>query len=64
MLRYPELELVSVPAKAQYADPVRPLAVQQTSDDVLDLADVAGGRRVETRLMAALPFIRSERLRR
>ena len=50
-LRYPELELVSVPAKAQYAEPVRPLAVQQTRDDVLDLADVAGGRRVETRLM-------------
>ena len=50
-LRYPELELVSVPAKAQYAEPVRPLAVQQTSDDVLDLEDVAGGRRVETRLM-------------
>ncbi len=50
-LRYPELELVSVPAKAQYADPVRPLAVQQVRADVLDLADVAGGRRVETRLM-------------
>ena len=50
-LRYPELELVSVPAKEQYAEPVRPLAVQQTRDDVLDLADVAGGRRVETRLM-------------
>ena len=50
-LRYPELELVSVPAKAQYAEPVRPLAAQQTHDDVLDLADVAGGRRVETRLM-------------
>ena len=50
-LRYPELELVSVPAKAQYAEPVRPLEVQQTHDDVLDLADVAGGRRVETRLM-------------
>lgn len=50
-LRYPELELVSVPAKAQYAAPVRPLAAPQTRDDVLDLADVAGGRRVETRLM-------------
>ncbi len=50
-LRYPELELVSVPAKAQYSEPVRPLAAQQKRDDVLDLADVAGGRRVETRLM-------------
>ena len=50
-LRYPEMGLVSVPAKAQYAEPVRPLAAQQTHDDALDLADVAGGRRVETRLM-------------
>ena len=50
-VRYPELELVSVPAKAQYAEPVRPLAVQQKRDDVLDLEDVAGERRVETRLM-------------
>ena len=50
-LRYPELELVSVPSEAQYADPVRPLAAQQPRDDVLDLADVAGGQRVETRLM-------------
>ncbi len=50
-LRYPELELVSVPAKARYSEPVRPLAAQPTRDDVLDLADVAEGRRVETRLM-------------
>lgn len=50
-LRYPELKLVSVPSEAQYADPVRPLAAQQPRDDVLDLADVAGGQRVETRLM-------------
>ena len=67
-LRYPELELVSVPAKAQYAEPVRPLAAQQTRDDVLDLADVAGGfdsssakgRRVETRLMGRV-FVHAER---
>ena len=50
-LRYPELEIVSVPAKAQYAEPVRPLAVQPPHDEMLDLADVAGSRRVETRLM-------------
>ena len=67
-LRYPELELVSVPAKAQYSEPVRPLAAQQTRDDVLDLADVAGGfdsssakgRRVETRLMGRV-FVHAER---
>ncbi|MYB72203.1 MAG: polynucleotide kinase-phosphatase [Gemmatimonadetes bacterium] len=75
-LRYPELELVSVPAKAQYSEPVRPLTAQQTHDDVLDLADVAGGfdgsaelaerpssakgRRVETRLMGRV-FVHAER---
>ncbi|MYF93537.1 MAG: polynucleotide kinase-phosphatase [Gemmatimonadetes bacterium] len=67
-LRYPELELVSIPAKAQYSEPVRPLAAQQTRDDVLDLADVAGGfdsssakgRRVETRLMGRV-FVHAER---
>ena len=67
-LRYPELELVSVPAKAQYAEPVRPLAAQQRRDDVLDLADVVGGfdsssakgRRVETRLMGRV-FVHAER---
>ena len=51
VLRYPELELVSVPAKAQYAESARPLAVQQKGDHVLDLEDVVGERRVETRLM-------------
>ncbi len=59
-LRYPELELVSVPARAQYAEPVRPLAAQQTRDDMLDLADVAGDRRVETRLMGRV-FVHAER---
>ena len=67
-LRYPELELVSVPAKAQYSEPVRPLAAQQRRDDVLDLADVVGGfdsssakgRRVETRLMGRV-FVHAER---
>jgi protein phosphatase len=59
-LRYPEKELVSVPAAREYAKPVRPLAAvqggapelsaQQQLDDVLDLADVAGKRIVETTL--------------
>lgn len=65
-LRYPELELVSVPAAAQYADPVRPflattsLAAQQEHDEVLDLKDVVGNGRIETRLMGRVT-IREER---
>jgi protein phosphatase len=57
-LRYPEKELVSVPAARQYYEPVRPLApiadtdksAQQQADDVLDLADIGGRRIVHTRL--------------
>jgi protein phosphatase len=59
-LRYPELELMSVPALKTYAEPARPflpveekasaLTAQQSHDDVLDLADVTGKRIVSTRL--------------
>lgn len=56
-LRYPELELVSVPAARVYCQPVKPLFVeehpltaQQENDDVLDLVDVLGKRTIETRL--------------
>ena len=59
-LRYPERELVSVPAAREYCAPARPflgrggeaggLTAQQVYDDVLDLADVAGRRAIETRL--------------
>ncbi len=56
-LRYPSLEIVDVPAKAEYAVPARPLLQvvqeltgQQTLDDILDLADVTGKRIVQTRL--------------
>lgn len=56
-LRYPERELVSVPAAATYCEPVRPLerpaeerSAQQEHDDVLDAADVLGRRAVGTRL--------------
>ncbi len=59
-LRYPEKELVSVPARATYAEPRRPflpdtttmpeLSAQQTHDDLLDLADVTGKRIIGTRL--------------
>jgi polynucleotide kinase-phosphatase len=56
-LRYPELELVSVPAARVYAEPARPLAAatpaltaQQQHDDLLDMEDVSGKRIVHTRL--------------
>ena len=59
-LRYPERELVSVPAAQKYFEPARPfltpeaevpaLSAQQQHDDVLDIDDVIGKRLVETRL--------------
>jgi len=58
-LRYPELELVSVPARRTYCEPARPILAthavaltdQQMNDDMLDLEDVHGKRVIETRLM-------------
>ena len=56
-LRYPEMELVDVPAAREYAVPARPLVAptpeltsQQALDDTLDLADVSGKLFIETRL--------------
>ncbi len=59
-LRYPEKELVSVPAKATYAVPARPflapeaeapkLSAQHAQDDLLDVEDVLGKRIIGTRL--------------
>ncbi|MCI0744527.1 MAG: polynucleotide kinase-phosphatase, partial [Verrucomicrobia subdivision 3 bacterium] len=59
-LRYPEKELVSVPAKHTYAEPRKPflspddqapsLSAQQQHDDLLDIADVTGKRIISTRL--------------
>ncbi|HKN66687.1 MAG TPA: polynucleotide kinase-phosphatase [Gemmatimonadaceae bacterium] len=60
-LRWPEKELVSVPANATYAQPAKPflpeadataltLSAQHREDEVLDLADVAGKRIISTRL--------------
>jgi len=59
-LRYPERELVSVPARKTYYEPTRPFlptderlsrTAQQTDDDTLDLADVTGKRLIDTRLL-------------
>jgi protein phosphatase len=59
-LRYPEKELVSVPAALTYCEPARPflaeqpqapgLTAQQVHDEVLDAEDVFGKRIVATRL--------------
>jgi len=58
-LRYPEKQLVSVPAPRTYYEPVRPLqpheaaselSAQQAHDDLLDIEDVTGKRFISTRL--------------
>ncbi len=53
-LRYPECDLVSVPAERMYADPIRPLALNAPGSDrpgdLLDIDDVTGKRIVHTRL--------------
>ncbi len=58
-LRWPEKELVSVAARATYADPIRPflapptaptLSAQQAHDELLDIDDVRGKRLITTRL--------------
>jgi protein phosphatase len=65
-LRYPEKELVSVPAQRQYYAPAKPfllepaqsatprLTHQQELEDLLDIDDVIGKRIVETRLQGNL----------
>lgn len=57
-LRYPEKELVSIPAARTYCKPVKPLVLaqgsaltaQQELDDVLNIDDVLGKRVITTRL--------------
>ncbi|HET7038024.1 MAG TPA: polynucleotide kinase-phosphatase [Thermomicrobiaceae bacterium] len=60
-LRYPERELVSVPARRVYAEPVRPLrpepaaaAASARPPDLLDLEDVSGKRILTTRLQGSV----------
>ena len=60
-LRYPEKELVAVPAQRVYAEPVRPflesepespqLTAQQAHDDLLNIADYLQKLMIHTRLM-------------
>jgi protein phosphatase len=57
-LRYPERELVSVPARQTYYEPVRPLqppvqsalSAQQQHDELLSVQDVLGKRVIDTGL--------------
>jgi len=59
-LRWPERELVSIPARETYSEPARPflpagesaptLSAQQQHDDILDIVDVTGKRLIGTRL--------------
>ena len=54
-LRYPEKELVSVPAARCYYEPIRPLSRgAKPLDDMLSIEDVSGPLRIETRLMSAI----------
>ncbi len=54
-LRYPERDLVSVPAAATYYEPARPLAAsQELRDDLLDVSDVLGKRIIETSLAGSV----------
>lgn len=67
-LRYPEKELVAVPAAQTYYEPVRPLMPQDEGqrapdpDDLLDIEDILGKRIVETRLQRSVT-IREENAR-
>jgi len=54
-LRYPEKELVSVPARRVYYEPMKPLVAEEASSErredlMLDITDVLGRRAVTTRL--------------
>jgi protein phosphatase len=59
-LRYPERELVEVPAAKVYMEPVRPLVSevagsgQQGADTMLDIEDVQGKRTLVTRLIGSV----------
>jgi protein phosphatase len=61
-LRYPEMDLVSVPAAKVYYQPVRPinpreaegLSAQQQQDELLEIEDVLGKHIINTRLLSKI----------
>ncbi|MFN0129784.1 MAG: polynucleotide kinase-phosphatase [Verrucomicrobiales bacterium] len=66
-LRYPEQEIVSVPARAMYAEPARPLRAEPEADAqlehdrLLDLDDLLGSGRIHTELRPSIT-VRNENL--
>jgi protein phosphatase len=67
-LRYPEGDLVSVPAARTYYEPTKPLAppreeslsAQQAHDTLLDLGDLLGKRVIHTELVRAVTISSAE----
>jgi protein phosphatase len=62
-LRWPEKQLVSIAAHRAYAQPVRPLAPENSeltgqaqADHLIDYADICGRRWIETSLMRRIPI--------
>jgi protein phosphatase len=60
-LRWPERELVDVPAERTWSEPIRPLggapdltSAQADADQVLDMKDVSGRRWIDTELMGRI----------
>jgi protein phosphatase len=60
-LRWPEKELVDVPAERTWCEPIRPLggspdstSAQADADQVLDIKDVSGRRWIDTELMGRI----------
>lgn len=53
-LRYPELDLVSAAAQAQYAVPARPLKAETPPESAFDLARFLEGGRIETRTFGGI----------
>jgi protein phosphatase len=60
-LRWPETELVDVPAKQTWFEPIRPMggamdstSAQADADQVLDIKDVSGRRWIDTELMGRI----------
>lgn len=61
-LRYPEMQTVSVPARAQYAIPARPLQEHApTGEESLDLAEFLQSGRMETRTFGGILLKSGER---
>jgi protein phosphatase len=64
-LRYPEKEIVSIPAAKVYYEPIKPFLAEETNnltpqqelDDVLDIADVTGKRLINTRLRSQITIL-------